>query len=322
MESSFATMGTVIWNISGGGKCFPRWLVAVFRQLDWEDTMTRRILGLGGACLAVGGVFLFVCGMSRPATAQLIVAHRGASSEAPENTLSSFKLAWQRGADAIEGDFYLTRDGRIVTIHDKTTGRTADRDLPVANSTLAQLRQLDFGSWKSPKYAGERIPLLTEVLATIPPGKQIFIEIKCGPEIVPKLKKVLAESHLAPEQTNVIAFDRNVIAAVKKQIPQIKAYWLVGYRRNKKTGKWSPTVAEVLDTLKAIGADGLDTQDNRAVVNKAMVQKLRAAGMSLHVWTVDDPKIARYYQKLGFDSITTNHPRLIRKSLESGRVQR
>src|SRR5689334_354029 len=113
-----------------------------------------------------------------PVQAQLVVAHRGASHEAPENTLAAFRLAWEQGADAIEGDFYLTRDREIVCIHDDNTKRTSGEDLSVAASTLAQLRRLDVGRWKDPKWKGERIPTLTEVLATIPAGKRIFIEIK------------------------------------------------------------------------------------------------------------------------------------------------
>lgn len=249
------------------------------------------------------------------ANAQRIVAHRGASADAPENTLAAFKLAWKQNADAIEGDFYLTADGHIVTIHDKTTKRTANADLPVAKSTLEQLRALDVGAWKSDLYRGERIPTLDEVLAVVPDGKQIFIEVKCGPEIVPPLKKALADSSLEPDQTIVIAFDKDVIVAVKQQIPQIKAYWLVSYKRNKVTGRWAPTIKEVLQTLRAIHADGLDTQGNREVVNAEFVAALRAAGMGFHVWTVDDPADASYFQRLGVDSITTNLPLLIRKGL-------
>ena len=147
----------------------------------------------------------------RRALAQEIVAHRGASDAAPENTLAAFRLAWKLGADLIEGDFYLTTDGHIVTIHDKTTKRTAGKDLPVAQSTLAELRQLDVGVWKAPQYRGQRIPTLAEVLAVVPPGKKILIEIKCGPEIVPQLKTELAQSSLKPAQTIVIAFDESVV---------------------------------------------------------------------------------------------------------------
>lgn len=130
------------------------------------------------------------------ADAQLVVAHRGASYDAPENTLAAFRLAWDQHADAIEGDFYVTKDQQIVCIHDKTTKRIAPQqpDLSIANSTLEELQKLDAGSWKHPRYAAERIPTLKEVLGTVPEGKQIFVEIKCGPEILPLLQPQLESS--------------------------------------------------------------------------------------------------------------------------------
>lgn len=135
---------------------------------------------------------LLVSALGAAARGQEIVAHRGASFDAPENTLSAFRLAWKLNADVIEGDFYLTKDEQIVCIHDKTTKRVAPKQtsLTIARSTLAELRALDVGSWKHPRFANERIPLLEEVLATVPEGKRIFVEIKCGPEIIPHLKTV------------------------------------------------------------------------------------------------------------------------------------
>ncbi len=103
--------------------------------------------------------------------AQQVIAHRGASFNAPENTLAAFRLAWQQGADGIEGDFYLTDDGEIVCLHDSDTGRTGDRKLSVGQSTLEQLRTVDVGISKGEKFRGERIPTLAEVLAVVPAGQ-------------------------------------------------------------------------------------------------------------------------------------------------------
>src|SRR5262245_61979826 len=122
-------------------------------------------------------------GGARSNVRPLIIAHRGASHDAPENTLAAFRLAWQQDADGIECDFYLTRDEAIACIHDETTKRTAGVDLTIADATLDQLRGLDVGSWKDKRWAGERIPLIEQVFQTIPKGKRIYIEVKCGPEI-------------------------------------------------------------------------------------------------------------------------------------------
>jgi glycerophosphoryl diester phosphodiesterase len=248
----------------------------------------------------------------------LIIAHRGASHEAPENTLSAFRLAWEEKADGIEGDFYLSKDGQIVCIHDKTTKRTANKDLSVADSTLAELRQLDVGTWKSPKYAGERIPTLSEVLAIVPDGKLIYVEIKCGPEIVPYLSPVFKASGLPARQIRIIAFDENVVDAVKRQLPEIKAYWLTSYKQDKVTQKWSPTAATVRKTLKKLGADGLGTKAETSVVNQKFVEALRKGGWEFHAWTIDEIQEARKFQSLGVDSITTNRPAFVRKNLKAG----
>ncbi len=246
---------------------------------------------------------------------QTIVAHRGASFDAPENTLAAFSLAWEQGADAIEGDFYLTADKRIVCIHDKTTKRTAGVDLPVAQSTLEQLRALEYGSWKSEVYRGEPIPTLAEVLAIVPPNRQIFVEVKCGAEIVPYLKRAKEQSSLTSAQIVVISFDQNVIAETKRQIPEIAAHWLTGYEQDEQTGQWTPELSRVLTTLEAIGADGLDTQAEMKVVDRSFVKALRDEDYALHTWTVDDPDQAIALERLGVDSITTNRPRFLREAL-------
>ena len=96
----------------------------------------------------------------------LIVAHRGSSQQAPENTLPAFRLAWQQGADAIEGDFLLTKDGKVVCIHDVSTKRLADKNLVVSKSNLKELRALDVGAWKNEIFKGTKIPTISEVFAT------------------------------------------------------------------------------------------------------------------------------------------------------------
>ncbi|SVD42108.1 uncharacterized protein METZ01_LOCUS394962, partial [marine metagenome] len=199
-------------------------------------------------------VFLWKVCWSDP----LIVAHRGASHDAPENTLPAFELAWKQGADAIEGDFLLTKDNRIVCIHDGSTKRLADRNLFVRESTLKELRELDVGSWKHEKYKGTKIPTIAEVFATIPGGRKIFVEVKCGPEIIPYLVKEIGKSKLKTEQVVLICFKQEVVKAFKKAMPENKAYWLSSFKQNEE-GVWEPSLETVLATLKATNADGLDS---------------------------------------------------------------
>ena len=149
----------------------------------------------------------------------MIVAHRGASGDAPENTLAAFRLAWRQGADAIEGDFRLTKDGVIVCIHDGDTKRVGDRDMLVVDSTLQELKTVDIGGCRGEQFIGERVPTLDEVISTIPDGKIILIEVKCGCEIVPLLITQLRESSLDATQVVIISFEAGVIRMCKDLAP-------------------------------------------------------------------------------------------------------
>ena len=243
-----------------------------------------------------------------------ITAHRGASYDAPENTLAAFNLAWQQGADAIEGDFWITRDAKIVCIHDSTTTRTAGANLTVSKSTLTQLRKLDVGRWKGEKWAEQRIPRIEEVLATIPHDKKIFVEIKSGPAIIPLLRATIADSGLKPEQVVIISFNKNVIAETKKRLPGVKALWLVRYDQDRSTRVWRPSLEQVLDTLKTCNADGLDSFAHHTV-NQHFVQSLRKANMEIHIWSGGDTSTAMRFLSLGVDSLTTDRPGWLRSEL-------
>ena len=234
----------------------------------------------------------------------LIIGHRGASRDAPENTLASFRLAFRQGADGIESDFRLTGDRQIVCLHDDSTARTADRDLMVAQSTLEELRRLDLGRWKGEGWRGERLPTLAEVLQALPAGKRLFIELKSGAEIIDPLAAVLAASGVAADTLRILSFDAQLIRAAKKRLPEYRACWLTDYRFR---GSWHPSPGEILATLAECGADGLASRD-RAVLDADLVRALRARSLEIHVWTVDLAKSARRLVALGVDSIMTNRP--------------
>ncbi len=234
----------------------------------------------------------------------ILIAHRGAAEDAPENTLAAFKLAWQQGADGIEGDFHFTRDGKIVCIHDADTQRTAGRAGKVAEATFAELRRLDVGSWKGEPWRGARIPTLGEILATVPAGTRVCIEIKCGPEILPTLKAALAGSGLLSGQAIVMSFDARVIAEAKRLLPQRKALWLTDFKADPETGV-RPTATEILQTLEKTGADGVGCRAH-PVVDQAFMRTLRTAQKEVHLWTVDDVPTAKRYLQLGADSLTSN----------------
>src|SRR3954447_3954908 len=150
--------------------------------------------------LRISALLAAMCALSSSASGQLIIGHRGASHDAPENTIASYKLAIEQGADGFEGDYWLGAGGHILDLHDKDTKRVAGRKLVVTTAPLKQLRALDIGSWKDPKWHAERMPTLEEVLAIVPAGKKVFLELKSGPEVVAPMAKVIAASHVSPDQ--------------------------------------------------------------------------------------------------------------------------
>lgn len=257
--------------------------------------------------------------MTATVYSQMIVAHRGASHDAPENTMAAFNLAWELGADGVEGDFYLTKDKQIVCIHDRDTKRTAGEPaLSVADSTLEELQKLEVGKWKNEKFAGERIPTFADVLQSIPADKKFIIELKSGPEIVPFLKEELKKNNADVSRMLIIAFNTEVVKECKRLLPEYKVHWLLSYRQDRKDGTWHPNAEQLLETYKETGADGIGTNGNREVVNEAFIKKLRKGGLKeFHVWTINNPEDAKFFKTLEPIGITTDRPDLIRSEIFS-----
>jgi glycerophosphoryl diester phosphodiesterase len=286
----------------------------------------RRISGGRGTPLSfaplIAATVLLLAGCASrcvPGQAVVLAAHRGASQAAPENTLAAIDLAWTLDADLIEVDFYLTADGELVAHHDSTTKRTAGVDRRVEDQTLEELKALDVGSWKDAKWAGERIATLGEVFGRVPADKGILIELKSDARSVPPLVEIVRGSALAPKQMTVICFQENVVERVKQSLPQIRVLWLASFEEDD-GGRWQPTVEEIVATAGRIGADGVDLNANVEVIDEAFVAQLREADLEFHVWTVDDPEVARRMRDLGAHSITTNRPGWLREQLKSSGV--
>jgi glycerophosphoryl diester phosphodiesterase len=244
------------------------------------------------------------------ATSADIIGHRGASHAAPENTLPAFQLAWDEGADGIEGDFYMTRDKHIVCIHDDSTLAYADQDLRVKDSTLEQLQTLDVGSYKGAAFKGARVPSLEDILETVPDGKYLLIEVKDSARIVPVLKGVVENSGKAA-QVRVISFDEKVVASSKKLMPAVKAFLIASQKDLEEWGRDG-----VLERLAACGADGIDLQASTNL-DRAFFASLREAGHEIHCWTVNDETLASHMQSLGVDSMTTDKPGFLRAALDT-----
>jgi glycerophosphoryl diester phosphodiesterase len=250
-----------------------------------------------------------------------IIAHRGASHDAPENTLAAVELAWRQGADAVEADFRLTRDGHIVATHDDSTLRIAGVDLRVHESSLAELRELDFGGWKEAAFAGEPIPTLNELLATLPPGKRFYIEIKCGAEIAEPLAAAIRAAGVAEEQIVLICFSAGVLAAARRLLPKSPTYLVAEFLCDRQTGLWYPDATAIIADAAHAELTGVDLMAAR--VDPPLAEAVREAGLDLSVWTVDTVEEARQLVDLGVRRITTNRPAWLRSRLkdEGGRMK-
>ena len=248
------------------------------------------------------------------ATGVEIVAHRGASHDAPENTLPAVILGWEQGADAVEIDIHQTSDGRIVAIHDKDTERVTGHPAVVAESTFARLRELDAGAWKGPEWKGTRIPSLEEVLQTVPPGKSLVVEIKCPSTVIPELERVLRASPKR-HQVMLIAFDYETISKAKRRMPDLPAYWLCGFSDHEAERYRLRTPADMLARIRSSGLDGLDVRHDGRWVEE-LAEPLRSIGMAMYVYTVNDPEQARRLRDLGVAGITTDRPAYLRRALE------
>lgn len=237
-----------------------------------------------------------------------IIAHRGASADAPENTLASIQLAWRQGADAAEIDVMPTADGQLVAIHDETTNRTGGVDWAVKDRTLAELKTLDVGLWKSPQFAGERIPTLAEVLDIVPAGKRLFVEAKCRRDAIPELVRVLSAAKTAREQIVLISLDFDTIVAAKRALPDRLAFWVTEqFSSGEANSSLTPATGDLIQRAIAAGLDGLDINDLGERPN-GDIAAIRQAGLRTCIWTVNSLERARWLRDEGMESITTDIP--------------
>lgn len=237
-----------------------------------------------------------------------IIAHRGASGDAPENTLSAMKLAWEEGADAIELDLWLSKDGKLVVFHDADTKRFEKEPRKVAELTWEELQQLDVGTWNGGKL--ERIPTLESILATVPAGRRAVLEIKSGPEILPELKRVLEASGKPARELAIITFKRDTLTESKKVFPEIEHYFLHDYKQDS-AGQY-PDLNEMIRVAKDANCQGLDLKFEWPI-SKTFVDQVKLAGLKVIVWTVNDSNVVTRMVEAGVDGITTDRPQWLRE---------
>ena len=236
-----------------------------------------------------------------------LIAHRGESIDAPENTLPAYKTAVERGF-GFECDVYLSSDGKVFTFHDRDLKRTTDgantnKCADVAWPDLEMVDVGNWGKWKDSAFKGTRPALLEEVLALARDGRWIYVEVKPGLEIVPAIKEVFAKQKKAtPKNTLFISFNEESCKALKEQMPEYKVMWLVSPKPENGFASAEAVVAK----LRELGVDGVDCCYRPGVVTAEYVREIRKAGFEFHVWTVDDLADTIEAFNRGIQTVTTN----------------
>ena len=233
----------------------------------------------------------------------LIIAHRGFRAKYPENTLAAFRAAEDAGAPALELDATLTRDRRVVVIHDDAVDRTTDGGGSVADFTLEELKRLDAGAWFDPRFAGERIPTLAEVFGAVGEEMGINIEIKGGavePDfpsdaIERQVTRLISERN-ARHRVLVSSFDRDALIRVRELDAQCRIGVLTA----------DPVTENDVALCRRLDAFSLNP-DHRNV-DKAGMDRLRGAGFRVFPYTVNDPMEIERLLDLGVDGVITDDP--------------
>lgn len=236
----------------------------------------------------------------------LIVAHRGNSSVAPENTRAAFDAARAAGADYIETDVTLSLDGVPFLIHDDTLDRTTDGSGPVGEATSGALSALDAGSWFAPWFAGARVPRLTALLDDLAVhGGRLLLEYKgrWSADHLAYTTELIHSAQLA-ERTVVQGFDPVTVSRLRDVAPEIPRALLVH-------GPALPpglTVDRMLPVLRRLELTALNPDAATALARPELVSAMHAEGVAMLAWTVDAPDEWARLVEAGVDGIITNRP--------------
>jgi len=226
-----------------------------------------------------------------------VVAHRGASGYAPENTMAAFHRAVELGASFIETDLQLSRDARFVALHDTSLNRTTNGRENVHDFTLAELQRLDAGSWFSPEFAGERIPTLEEILRFAREADVVFyLEVKLsgvwGTEHA--LVAALTEAEML-QRIVVLSFDLATLLELRKRNPALLTGYLVDWPY--------PDMLE-----RAVRAGARQLAPRADLLTPALIEQARGADLQVVTWTVNEPAQMRHLAGLGVHGIMTDYP--------------
>lgn len=234
----------------------------------------------------------------------LVIAHRGASASAPENTIAAFELALAEGADAIELDVHLSKDDHLVVIHDFSLERTTDGTGPVREHTVRELKRLDAGGWYGRRFQGQRLQTLHEVLERFRDRTRFWIELKTGSDLYPGIEERLVG---AVEIYDVV--DRSLL----QSLDHAALARLRGFNREVRLG----ALVEHPPLDPAVVAPGLAQAICPAMglLTEADLSRIRGAGLDCYVWTVNEPAQMDRLVEWGVSGIITDRPEVLRRRL-------
>lgn len=246
----------------------------------------------------------------------LIIAHRGASGLAPENTLPAIQQALDLKVDGIEIDVHLSADQEVMVMHDATLDRTTNGSGPILSHTYEDLTKLDAGSYFSSEYANTTIPSLDQVLALVDGKAILFIEVKKGAQgrYAGLEEKVIAavNRHEAENWIRIMSFENETLEAFQRLAPNLRYQKLL-------VGQL-PALPLYMDgawhgksVVKMKGVEGINP--NSRFATQRFIRKVHQYGKTINVWTVDDPDQMQRLAKKGVDGIITNRPDLAQRVL-------
>lgn len=230
----------------------------------------------------------------------LCVAHRGASSYAPENTFAAFDKALEFGVTHVELDVHFSRDGHLVVIHDDALDRTTDGSGPVADRTLTELRELDAGAWFGAEFAGERVRTLAEVFERYKGRLHFHIEIKARAEGLASRTADMVRAHGLTGDVTITSFWKPWLEEVRAYAPELETGWLVPLGRG---AAWDDAIIE---QALELGLDQVCPRTN--ITTPELVDALRERGFVVRCQGVYDEALMRRVVDCGADGMTVNFP--------------
>lgn len=228
-------------------------------------------------------------------SALIVIAHRGASSYAPENTFAAFDLAVKIGVSHIELDVHLSSDGHVVVIHDDTVDRTSNAQGAVTSYSWSELKALDVGSWFEPQFSGEQIPSLDDVLVRYKGQVHFHIEIKGESAELSKRTVDVIRAHHMESQVTITSFQKERLEEVRSYAPELSTAWLVTMVRK-----------SVIKQAKDLGVNQLCPLAN--LVTTKLVQRIYDEELMVRVWGVKTEKLMKKVVYAGADGMTVNFP--------------